>query len=132
MNLRSAFKAATAFLIFGCSVLGANSPSSLVCTFTPEQEQEIQDALRKPVSITGKATINPNNGKVETIAIQSLGITEHLLIGAKEFHSGRSLQQLAEAQAVEPLNNPKVLIGGWPEGEDVDEFVEDIYSSRVT
>jgi hypothetical protein len=86
----------------------------IVCTFTPEQEQEIQDALRKPVSVTGKATINPNNGKVESIAIQSLTVTEHLLIGAKEFHSGRSLQQLAEAQGVDPLNNPKVLVGGWP------------------
>jgi len=104
----------------------------IVCTFTPEQEQEVQDALRKPVSITGKATINPNNGKVESIAIKSLSITEQLLIGAKEFHSGRSLQQLAEAQGVEPLTNPRALVGGWPEGEDVDEFVEDIYSSRVT
>ena len=102
------------------------------CTFTPEQEQEVQDALRKPVSITGKATINPNNGKVESIAIQSLNVTEQLLIGAKEFHSGRSIQQLAEAQGVEPLSNPKVLVGGWPEGEDVDEFLEDIYSNRVT
>jgi len=104
----------------------------IVCTFTPEQEQEVQDALRKPVSITGKATINPNNGKVESIAIKSLSVTEQLLIGAKEFHSGRSLQQLAEAQGVEPLTNPKVLVGGWPDGEDVDEFVEDIYSSRAT
>ncbi len=104
----------------------------IVCTFTPEQEQEVQDALRKPVSITGKATINPNNGKVESIAVQSLNVTEQLLIGAKEFHSGRSIQQLAEAQGVEPLSNPKVLVGGWPEGEDVDEFVEDIYSTRVT
>ena len=95
----------------------------IVCTFTPEQEQQIQDALRKPVSITGKATINPNNGKVESIAIQSLSVSEQLLMGAKEFHSGRSLQQLAEAQDVEPLANPKVLVGGWPEGEDVDEFV---------
>jgi hypothetical protein len=52
------------------------------------------------------------------------------LIGAKDFHSGRSLQQLAEAQGVEPLTNPRVLVGGWPDGEDVDEFLEDIYSSR--
>jgi hypothetical protein len=104
----------------------------IVCTFTPEQEQEIYDALRKPVRITGTATINSNNDKVEAIAIEKISVTEHLLIGAREFHSGRSLQQLAEAQGVEPLTNPKVLVGGWPEGEDVDEFVEDIYSSRVT
>jgi len=104
----------------------------IICTFIPEQEQEILDALRKTVSITGKATINPNNGKVESIAIRSLNVTEQLLIGAKEFHSGRSIQQLAEAQGVEPLSNPKALVGGWPDGEDVDEFVEDIYSNRVT
>jgi hypothetical protein len=103
-----------------------------VCTFTSEQEQEIYDALRKPVRICGTATINSNNGKVESIAIKTMGVIEQLLIGAKEFHSGRSLQQLAEAQGVEPLNNPKVLVGGWPEGEDVDQFVEDIYSSRLT
>lgn len=102
----------------------------IVCTFAPEQEQEVYDALRKPVRIVGTATVNPNNEKVESIAIQSIGVIEQLLIGAKDFYAGRSLQQLAEAQGVEPLNNPKVLVGGWPDGEDVDEFLEDIYSSR--
>jgi hypothetical protein len=102
----------------------------IVCSFRPEQEQEVYDALRKPVRIVGTATINPNNEKVESITIQSIGVIEQLLIGAKEFHSGRSLQQLAEAQGVIPLDNPKVLLGGWPDGEDVDEFLEDIYSSR--
>jgi hypothetical protein len=102
----------------------------IACTFAPEQEQEVYDALRKPVRIVGTATVNPNNEKVESICIQSIGVIEQLLIGAKDFHSGRSLQQLAEAQGVEPLNNPKVLVGGWPDGEDIDEFLEDIYSSR--
>lgn len=41
----------------------------ILCTFTSGQEQEIQDALRKPVRIVGTATINPNSGKVESIAI---------------------------------------------------------------
>ena len=102
----------------------------IVCTFAPEQEQGVLDALRKPVKIEGTATINPHSGKVESIAIDKIGITEQLLIGAKEFYLGRSLEQLAEAQGVAPLNNPKILVGGWPEGEDVDEFLEDIYSSR--
>lgn len=104
----------------------------IVCTFTSEQEQEVYDALRKPVKVCGTATINPNNGKVESIAIEKIGVVEELLIGAKDFHSGRSLEQLAGAQGVTPLDNPKVLVGGWPEGEDIDQFVEDIYSSRVT
>lgn len=104
----------------------------ILCTFTPEQEQEVYDALRKPVKICGTATINPNSGKVESIAIEKIGVVEQLLIGAKDFHSERSLEQLAEAQGVPPLDNPKVLAGGWPDGEDVDEFLEDVYSSRLT
>ena len=104
----------------------------IVCTFTPEQEREIYDALRKPVRITGTATINPNNDRVESIAIETIGVTEQLLIGAKDFYAGRSLEQLAETQGVAPLDNPKVLAGGFPDSEDVDEFLEDIYSSRGT
>jgi hypothetical protein len=103
----------------------------ILCTFTPEQEEEVYAALRKPVKISGTATINPNNGKVESIAIEKIGVVEQLLIGAKDFHSGRSLEQLAEAQGVPPLDNPKVLAGGWPDDEDVDEFLEDVYSSRL-
>ena len=61
----------------------------IVCTFLPEQEEAVYDALRKPVRIEGSATINPNNGRVESIAIKKIGVTEQLLIGAKEFHSGR-------------------------------------------
>lgn len=104
----------------------------ILCTFTPEQEQEVQDAIRKPVKISGTATINPNNGRVESIAIEMIGVVEQLLIGAKDFHSGRSLEQLAEAQGVSPLDDPKVLAGGWPDGEDVDAFLEDVYSSRLS
>ena len=102
----------------------------IVCTFMPEQEQEVYDALRKPVRIEGSATVNPNSGKVDSIAIKKIGVTEQLLIGAIDFHSGKSLEQLARAQGVVPLVNPRILVGGWPEGDDVDEFLEDIYSSR--
>jgi hypothetical protein len=102
----------------------------IVCTFKPEQEQQVYDALRKPVRIVGTATINPHHERIESIAIDSLGVIEQLSIGAKEFHSGRSLEQLAEAQGVTPLENPKALIGGWPDGEDVDQFLEEIYLTR--
>lgn len=104
----------------------------IACTFTPEQGQEVYDALRKQVKIFGTATINPNSGKVDSIAVEKIGVVEQLLIGARDFHTGRSLEQLAEAQGVPPLGNPKVLAGGWPDGEDVDEFLEDIYSSRLS
>jgi hypothetical protein len=103
----------------------------ILCTFRPEQEQEVYDALRKPVRVSGTATINPNNEKIESIAIGEIGVVEQLLVAARDFHSGRTLQQLADAQAVQPLINPKILSGGFPDDEDVDEFLEEIYSSRL-
>jgi hypothetical protein len=104
----------------------------IVCTFAPEQEDEIYAALRKPVRIAGTATINPNTERIEFIAVEKISVVEQLLIGAKDFYTGHSLDQLAKAQGVAPLDNSKTLAGGWPEGEDVDEFLEDIYSSRVS
>ncbi|HEY3975587.1 MAG TPA: hypothetical protein VGM18_21490 [Candidatus Sulfotelmatobacter sp.] len=104
----------------------------IVCTFKPEQEEDVYAALRKPVKVFGTATINPNSGKVESIAIEKIGVVEQLLIGARDFHAGRSMEQLAEAQGVQPLDNPKVLAGGWPDNEDLDQFLEDIYSSRLS
>jgi hypothetical protein len=104
----------------------------ILCTFRPEQEQEVYDALRKPVRISGTATINPNSEKIESIAIGKIGIVEQLLVGARDFHSGRTLEQLADAQGVQPLVNPKVLSGGFPDDEDVDEFLEEIYSGRLS
>jgi hypothetical protein len=103
---------------------------SILCTFATEQEQEIHDALRKPVRITGTATVNPNSGRVESIAVSKIKVIEELLVGEKDFHLGRSLEQLAEAQGVEPLRNTRALAGGWPEVDDLDVFLEDIYSSR--
>ncbi len=103
---------------------------SILCTFVTEQEQEVHNALRKPVRIAGTATINPNNGKVESIALKGIEVIEELLVGEKDFHLGRTFEQLADAQGVEPLKNPRALMGGWPEGEDLDVFLQDIYASR--
>ncbi len=105
---------------------------SIVCTFTPEQEEAVYAALRKSVGITGTATINPNNDKIEQIAIEQIDILEQLFLGKEEFHRGHSLEELAQAQGITPLTNPRVLAGGFPDDEDIDSFLEDIYSSRLT
>lgn len=102
----------------------------IVCTFVHSQEDDIHNALRKPVRVNGIATINPNSGKIDSIALRDLTIIEELRVGAKDFILGKSLQQLADAQGVEPLANPKLLLGGWPIEDDLDSFLEDIYSSR--
>jgi hypothetical protein len=102
----------------------------LQCSFDAELEDEVYGALRKPVRLTGTANLNPNTGKPDDMKIEKLEIVDELLVGAKEFFASRSLQQLADAQGVAPLSNPEKLEGGWPEEENVDEFVDAVYQSR--
>lgn len=102
----------------------------LQCTFSPERENEIYDALRKPVRLSGTATLNPNTGRPQELAIENIEILDDLLLGAKDFFASRSLAQLAESQGIQPLTNPNELTGGWPKDEDVDQFVVATYESR--
>jgi hypothetical protein len=44
--------------------------------------------------------------------------------------AGSSLEQLAAEQGVKPLSDPRVLIGGWPKDDDLDEFLEEVYRTR--
>jgi hypothetical protein len=103
---------------------------SLLCSFEPELEEQIYSALRRPVRLTGTANLNPNTGRPEELKIGEIEILEELLLGAKDFFEPRSLQQLAEAQGVRPLSNPRELAGGWPPDENVDDFVASAYQDR--
>jgi hypothetical protein len=102
----------------------------ILCSFDEGLEDEIYESLRKPVRVTGTAKINPNSRRIEELHIEKIGIVEQLLIGAKDFFAGRSIKELAELQGVKPLENPKILAGGWPADQDVDAFLEEIYSTR--
>lgn len=104
----------------------------IVCSFDKNREAQVYEALRKPVRISGKARINPNTGKTEELQIEEIGLMEQLLVGAKDFFSGKSIEELAEAQGVKPLTDPKKLIGGWPAEDNLDEFLEEIYTARST
>ena len=43
-----------------------------------------------------------------------------------------SITQLAEQQGVKPLDDPSVLQGGFPEDEDVDEFIREVKGDPAT
>ena len=76
------------------------------------------------------ARINPNTGRIDELHIEKIDIVEPLLTGGRDFFIERSMEELAEVQGVKPLKNPKAFSGGWPADEDVDAFLEEIYSSR--
>ena len=63
------------------------------------------------------------------MADEKIGIVEQLLMGAKDFFNGGSIEQLAEVQGIKPVENPKTLAGGWPADQDLDAFLEEIYSN---
>jgi hypothetical protein len=49
---------------------------------------------------------------------------------AREFFASFTLEQLAKAQGVSPIKNPKQMVGAWPEDEDVDQFLLETYQTR--
>ncbi|PYP86390.1 MAG: hypothetical protein DMG65_18955 [Candidatus Angelobacter sp. Gp1-AA117] len=55
---------------------------------------------------------------------------DELLMDAKEFFANKGLSELAKTQGVRPLDNPSVLLGGWPDDENIDEFLEHTYKER--
>jgi hypothetical protein len=52
------------------------------------------------------------------------------LLGDRSFFAGKSLQELAQSQGVGPVKDIRVFAGGFPEGEDLDELLEEIYRLR--
>jgi hypothetical protein len=102
----------------------------IACIFDESQEDQVYQSLRKPVRVTGIAKINSNTGKIDELHIEKIVIVEPLLTGGRDFFTERSIEQLAEVQGVKPLKNPKTFAGGWPADQDVDAFLEEIYSSR--
>ena len=57
-------------------------------------------------------------------------LPHELLKSTAEFFANRSLSELAKIQGVKPLDDPSVLLGGWPEAENIDEFLEHLYKER--
>jgi hypothetical protein len=100
------------------------------CSFEPSQADEVYQALRRPVRVTGVARVNPHSGRIEEIKIEKIELLDELMLGARNFVAGYSLEQLAEMQGVRPLTRPDDLAGGWPADENVDEFIDATYGSR--
>jgi hypothetical protein len=49
---------------------------------------------------------------------------------AGQFFATCTLEEVAEARGVGPLNDPEEMAGAWPEGQHVDDFLKETYEGR--
>jgi hypothetical protein len=49
---------------------------------------------------------------------------------ASDFWGGADMQMLAKSQGVQPVDDFDALLGGWPEGESVDDFIMAVRERR--
>jgi type VI secretion system protein ImpC len=49
-----------------------------------------------------------------------------------EFFAERTIEELAQAQGVKPITDIRLLAGDWPELENLDQMLEEIYRDRKT
>jgi hypothetical protein len=102
----------------------------VLCSFDERDAAKIHLLLRKPVRVVGEATIAPYSDRVESLHIQSIERVPSLSLGEGNFFANLSLSELATIQKVKPTKRVSMLSGGFPDDEDIDEFVEEIYSAR--
>lgn len=55
---------------------------------------------------------------------------EKSLLGDRSFFEGKSIQELAKSQGVDPVRDISVFAGGIPDDEDIDGMLEEIYRLR--
>jgi hypothetical protein len=102
------------------------------CAFEKELEEEVYALLRRPVRVKGEASVDPHTRRVTFIRINRIEPLDPLVMGATAFLAPHSIEELARLQGVKPLEDVNVLAGGFPEDENIDEFLDDIYKHRET
>lgn len=104
----------------------------VLCLVEDEQEDEVYKNIRRYVRITGEAKEDPVSGKIASIKIHGI---EPLEEGREDqatshdFWKSKTLDELAEAQQVHPIEDVQTLFGTWP-GEIDDGFEEAINTLR--
>jgi hypothetical protein len=104
---------------------------SVVCTFAPDREDEIYEAMRRPVRVRGLATRDPHSDRIDKVEIQEFEIIQPIAVGEAEFFAARTFKELAERQGAKPLSDPKALEGVFSEADNLDEMLEEIYQGRT-
>ena len=104
--------------------------ASVVCTFDERESTQVQLLMRLPVRVTGEATIAPYTDRVEALHINKIERLPSLSLGEGNFFAESSISELAAKQKVKPLKDMSSFASGFPPDENIDEFLEEIYSAR--
>ena len=112
----------------------------VLCLFTEDQRDEVLENILHYVRVIGEAKEDPETGKIPSIKmadIQKLEDREDrqkelLPVGTPlptDFWTSATIEELAEAQSVEPMADVTALFGTWP-GEADDGFEVSVRSLR--
>jgi len=104
----------------------------VLCLFDEEQKDEVLEDILQYVRIVGEAKEDPISGKITSIKIHDIERLEDRENEAAEllpqgtpisrgFWESPTLDELAQAQNVQPMRDVRVLFGTWP-GEEDDGF----------
>jgi hypothetical protein len=99
------------------------------CTFSDKAADQILAVMRKPAKVVGDGTINTRTGQIESVHIVSAEPLEPMAFGA-DFSVGYSFDELARRQGVGPVQDIAVFAGVWPDDEEPDDMVAEIYRLR--
>jgi hypothetical protein len=112
----------------------------VLCLFDEEQKDEVLEDILHYVRIVGEAKEDLVSGRISSIKIHDIErleefegeATELLPQGtpiSRSFWESPTLDELAQAQNVEPVTDVKILLGGWP-GDPDDGFEDEILRIR--
>lgn len=102
----------------------------VLCTFDPQQADEIYNSLRKYVRVKGEGTIHQYTDKIELMHISELIPLSPMALSDQSFFANPSISDLMAASNVHALDDPSVLVGGIPPDEDVDAMLSAIFEAR--
>lgn len=122
-----------------CRIHPSAGPPAL-CLFTEDQRDEVLENILHYVRVIGQAKEDPGTGKITTIKMADIQRLEDQEDAQKEllpvgtplptdFWSSPSIEELAQAQSVEPMADVTALFGTWP-GKVDDGFEVSIRSLR--
>jgi hypothetical protein len=104
--------------------------ASVMCTFDTRQANKIQSLLRRSVRVKGTAIFLAHATRIDSLHIEDIDPLPSLSLGEGNFFASQSLQELAEAQKIKPIKDVSGLAGTFPNDEDIDDFLKEIYSAR--